>query len=72
MAKLTKAQRRELFEMSTRDYGSYYDDKYKPIVHLLALGLVERRHAKFGGGLYAITPAGRLALASSPASSDEG
>lgn len=60
--KLTAAQRRELAAMSGREYRSHYPDDYKPIVRLLELGLVDRQDAKFGGGTYAVTPAGRAAL----------
>lgn len=61
--RLTKAQRRELSDMNKRTYRSNYADDYGPIRKLLALGLVDRQEGKYGGGTYAITDAGRAALA---------
>lgn len=63
--RLTEAQRRELQKMSTRLYASHIHDEYKPIKRLLELGFVERKDARFGGGVYRITPEGRAALAQS-------
>ncbi|WP_375458844.1 hypothetical protein [uncultured Enterovirga sp.] len=61
--KLTDAKRRELCEMSERDYRSYYDANYPPIKRLSDLGFVDREDGKYGSTTYAITPAGRQALA---------
>ena len=63
--RLTKAQARELRDMGGRDYRSYYADHYAPIQRLLELGYVDRQEAKYGSSTYAITPAGRAALARS-------
>lgn len=61
--KLTKAQRRELEDLATREWGQHYDDTYKPIIALLQLGYVDRKDARYStNGIYSITPAGRAAL----------
>lgn len=60
--RLTKAQLRELGDMASRDYRSYYSDHYAPIKRLLDLGLVDRLGAKYGSSTYAITDAGRALL----------
>lgn len=62
MARLTKAQRRELQALSGREYRSHYDSSYKPIVRLHELGFVDRVDGEYGSTTYAITPAGIQAL----------
>ena len=71
MRKLTKAQLRELRDLAAAEYRVGYSDDYKPIQRLCEIGYVDRKDGKYSS-TYAITEAGRLALASFPASSDEG
>lgn len=63
MAKLTKAQKRELQDLASRDCRSHYVDTYSPIMALLRMGYVDRQEQRYStNGTYAITPAGRAAL----------
>ena len=60
--KLTEAQRRELIYMAEKGTKAHYSDSYMTIQKLLSLGLIKREDARYGGGLYSITEAGRALL----------
>lgn len=62
MVKLTKAQWLTLEDVErSGEVGAIYDDRYQPIVRLLALGLITHRSGQFDGR-YTITEAGRSVL----------
>lgn len=62
MVKLTKAQADFLLD-AARTNGSSCVDRYKPMIKLRDLGLVEVRDAGFGSVRAIATDAGRAALA---------
>lgn len=59
--KLTKAQMEFLSDMAARPQTSF--DGYKPAMKLVTLGFATRQESRFGSVSFAITPAGRSALA---------
>lgn len=58
MAKLTKAQLRELLDLAEHGPLSYAEN-YKPILRLTELGYAESRDGSYGSKWYYLTEAGK-------------